>query len=115
VGENGSDKSTLLEAVAAHHEPLVKALPIAFTTRTRTGSYLQAESFFNVATSVDEVGTVEACGGKSLHEQSHGEPFFVLLQQCIYMLRILMCTMSRKRLCPLRASSAFWCSSSMIC
>lgn len=102
VGENGSGKSTLLEAIAAHYgfgheggsrsfrrittnsvlsiEPLVKALRIAFTTRTGRGFYLRAESFFNVATSVDEIGAWDAYGGKSLHEQSHGESFIALLK-----------------------------------
>jgi len=67
VGENGTGKSTLLEAIAAHYgfgleggnrnfsphttesvtsvEPLVKALRLAFTKRTGGGFYLRAESF----------------------------------------------------------------------
>lgn len=102
VGENGTGKSTLLEAIAAHYgfgleggnrnfspnttasvnsiQPLVKALRLSFTTRTGGGFYLRAESFFNVATSVDEVGVSESYGGKSLHDQSHGESFISLLQ-----------------------------------
>jgi len=102
VGENGSGKSTLLEAIASHYgfgyeggnrnyssvttdsvravDPLVKALRIAFTTRTGKGFYLRAESFFNIATSVDQIGSLEAYGGKSLHAQSHGESFLTLLK-----------------------------------
>jgi predicted ATPase len=101
VGENGSGKSTLLEAIAAHYgfgheggsrsfnrittnsvlaiEPLVKALRIAFTNRSGRGFYLRAESFFNVATSIDEMGEFLPYGGRSLHEQSHGESFLALL------------------------------------
>src|SRR5580704_12873684 len=70
VGENGTGKSTLLEAIAGHYgfgreggsrnfvfettasvrsvDPLVKALRLAFTVRTGSGFYLRAESFFNV-------------------------------------------------------------------
>lgn len=102
VGENGSGKSTLLEAIAAHYgfgreggnrnfviettssvrsiDPLIKALRLAFITRTGSGFYLRAESFFNVASYVDAVGVVGSYGGKSLHGQSHGESFLSLLQ-----------------------------------
>lgn len=108
VGENGSGKSTLLEAVAVHYgfgheggsrsfqristdsvksiEPLVRALRVAFTTRLGKGFYLRAESFFNNATFIDELAREEGFdtygpyGGKSLHEQSHGESFLALLK-----------------------------------
>ena len=102
VGENGTGKSTLLEAIAAHYgfgreggnrnfssestttvravDPLVKALRVGFSARTGSGFYLRAESFFNVATFVDSMGASESYGGKSLHEQSHGESFLSLLQ-----------------------------------
>jgi predicted ATPase len=102
VGENGTGKSTLLEAIAAHYgfgleggnrnfspsttdsvktiEPLVRALRLSFTKRTGAGFYLRAESFFNVASHVDQVGASESYGGRSLHSQSHGESFLSLLQ-----------------------------------
>src|SRR5260370_23231345 len=102
VGENGTGKSTLLEAMAAHYgfgleggnrnfspqttdsvtsiEPLVKALRLSFTKRTGGGFYLRAESFFNAATHIDQVGASGSYGDKSLHEQSHGESFLSLLQ-----------------------------------
>jgi predicted ATPase len=102
VGENGTGKSTLLEAIAAHYgfgreggnrnyspkttesvrsiEPLVKALKLSFTKRTGGGFYLRAESFFNVASYVDQVGALDSYGEKSLHDQSHGESFLSLLQ-----------------------------------
>jgi predicted ATPase len=102
VGENGTGKSTLLEAIAAHYgfgreggnrnfafestasvrsiDPLVKALRLAFTKRTGSGFYLRAESFFNVASHVDAVGVSDSYGGKSLHDQSHGESFISLLK-----------------------------------
>jgi predicted ATPase len=40
----------------------------------------EAESFFNVASHVDSVGASQSYGGKSLHDQSHGESFISLLQ-----------------------------------
>lgn len=100
VGENGSGKSTLLEAMAIHYgfgpeggnrnlriettetvravDPLVKALRLSFTNRLGAGFYFRAESFFNTATAVDSLGVADAYGGRSLHEQSHGESFISL-------------------------------------
>jgi predicted ATPase len=41
---------------------------------------LRAESFFNVATQVDQIPeALTSHGGRSLHEQSHGESFLALL------------------------------------
>ncbi len=102
VGENGTGKSTLLEAIAAHYgfgleggnrnfspkttdsvttiEPLVRALRLSFAKRTGGGFYLRAKSFFNVASYVDQVGASGSYGDKSLHDQSHGESFLSLLQ-----------------------------------
>jgi predicted ATPase len=51
------------------------------THRPRTGYFLRAESFFNVATYVEELhhpGAAAARGGISLHERSHGESFIAL-------------------------------------
>lgn len=101
AGENGSGKSTLLEAIAAHYgfgreggnrgfansttdsnqsvEPLVKALRLTFDNRTGAGFFLRAESLFNAATYVDEIGVNEFYGGRSLHTRSHGETFFTVL------------------------------------
>lgn len=49
---------------------------------------MRAESFYNVATHIDELDTIASCspmlkdsyGGVSLHEQSHGESFLALVQ-----------------------------------
>src|SRR5262245_58102356 len=99
VGENGSGKSTLLEAIAvrcgfnaeggtknfqfetrASHSPLHERLRIARgIARPQNGFFLRAESFFNVATEIDNLGVVGAYGGRSLHEQSHGESFLALM------------------------------------
>jgi predicted ATPase len=40
--------------------------------------FLRAESFYNVASNIDEIGANLSYGGKSLHEQSHGESFLSL-------------------------------------
>ena len=74
---NFSPKST--DSVATI-EPLAKTLRLSFTKRTGAGFYLRAESFFNVASYVDQVGASSAYGEKSLHDQSHGESFLSLLQ-----------------------------------
>jgi predicted ATPase len=103
AGENGSGKSTLLEAIAAHYgfgreggnrnfnftttdsngsvEPLVHALRLSFDVRTGKGFFLRAESFFNAATYIDQVGATAPYGYRSLHERSHGETFLEVIQQ----------------------------------
>jgi predicted ATPase len=98
VGENGSGKSTLLEGIAwaagfgaqggnkdnsyaegADGQALGRALQLAWRQRVAGGFFLRAETFFNFATYLEEVGsTFLAYGGKSLHEQSHGEAFLSL-------------------------------------
>jgi predicted ATPase len=47
--------------------------------RPKDGFFLRAESFFNVATEIDSLGAVGSYGGRSLHEQSHGESFLSLV------------------------------------
>jgi predicted ATPase len=98
VGENGTGKSTLIEAiaVAAGFNPEGGGKSIRFATkrteselvetiqlvrgarRERDGYFLRAESFYNVATAIDDLGVSDGYGGKSLHEYSHGESFLAL-------------------------------------
>ena len=98
VGENGCGKSTLIEALgvsqgfnpeggsknfnfhtADTHSELYKYLRVARgTERQRRGYFLRAESFYNVATNIDELGISEYYGG-SLHSRSHGESFLELI------------------------------------
>ena len=110
AGENGTGKSTLLEAIAAHYgfgreggnrnflndstesnhsiDPLVRALRLSFDKRTGSGYFLRAESFFNTVSYMDNLDKEPAggppisafYGGRSLHTRSHGETFFTLLQ-----------------------------------
>jgi predicted ATPase len=100
VGENGSGKSTVLEALAvalgfgpeggtrnvqfsttqSAVSPLHDAIRLARTGPKPFDAYfLRAESFYNVATYMDEVGYLKGYGGKSLHGRSHGEAFISLL------------------------------------
>lgn len=107
VGENGAGKSTLLEAIAValgfnaeggsrnfnfgtrqSHSDLHGYLRIAKGLRRPSdGYFLRAESFFNVATEIERLDAepsfdprvIDAYGGRSLHEQSHGESFLALL------------------------------------
>jgi predicted ATPase len=100
AGENGSGKSTLVEAIAvaagfnaeggsrnvtvstrASHSPLHKHLRLVRgTRRPKTGYFLRAESFFNVATYLENLdGGLAPYGGSSLHEKSHGESFISLV------------------------------------
>jgi predicted ATPase len=99
VGENGSGKSTLLEAIATawgfnpeggtknfnfgtrrSHSELHEALTLVKgIKRAKDGFFLRAESFFNVATEIENLGVGEFYGERPLHEQSHGESFFALM------------------------------------
>lgn len=108
VGENGTGKSTILEAIATaygfnpeggsrnfnfstteSHSSLYQAIKIIKgCKKPRDGYFLRAESFYNVASSIDAMDAEPglgasisaAYGGISLHEQSHGESFFALFQ-----------------------------------
>ena len=108
VGENGSGKSTILEAIAvaygfnaeggtrnfnfssrATHSELNQYLKlIKGVKRPRDGFFLRAESFYNMATNIDDMDAepsgappvIDSYGGRSLHEQSHGESFFAVFQ-----------------------------------
>lgn len=109
VGENGSGKSTLLEAIAEccgfnpeggnrdHHRavfaersPLAQAIRLSWRPKVTEGFFMRAESFYNFATYIDTVSDLRAYGGKSLHQQSHGEFFIALFanrfEQGVYIL-----------------------------
>ena len=109
VGENGSGKSTLIEALALSqgfnpeggtknfcfstensHSELHSYLRVARgAVHPRDGFFLRAESFYNVATNIDEMDRdpygigapiIMNYGGVSLHKQSHGESFLALVE-----------------------------------
>lgn len=106
IGENGAGKSTLIEAIAMAYGFNSEGGSINFNFSTRfssselyknikiiktlncpqDGYFLRSESFYNVATNIEEMDAfpaasrkiIESYGGKSLHEQSHGESFLSL-------------------------------------
>lgn len=101
VGENGCGKSTLLEAIAVNmgfnaeggtrnfcfssretHSELYKYITIVKSiNRPKDGFFLRAESFYNVATEIENIDDeiLDSYGGISLHEMSHGESFMTLM------------------------------------
>ncbi len=112
IGENGSGKSTLLEALAISqgfnpeggtknfnfssknsHSNLNDYIRVAKSIKKpKTGFFLRAESFYNMATEIENLdnepsanalnlpSVINSYGGISLHEQSHGESFFALMK-----------------------------------
>ena len=107
VGENGTGKSTLLEAVAVAagfnpeggtrnfsfstndtHSELYRALRISRKRVPQDGYFLRAETFYNSATYIDNIyeqerrmGLNTPYGSSSLHDQSHGESFMTLISK----------------------------------
>ena len=100
VGENGSGKSSLLEAIAwasgfgaqggsrdrsyeegAEGHALGRALVLSWRQRVVDGFYLRSETFFNFAKYLEEVGSgFGPYGGEPLNQLSHGEAFLALFQ-----------------------------------
>lgn len=99
VGENGSGKSTLVEALAIasgfnafggsqHHaghaggpdqqRALGAAMRLSWLPRVRNGFFLRAESFFQLASYLDDAGNPDLHGGGALHDKSHGEAFMAM-------------------------------------
>ncbi len=104
IGENGMGKSTLLEGIAIglgfnpeggtlnfnfssydSHSNLEQYLRIVKgVERAQDSFFFRAETFYNVATNIEEMDSepsfggkvIDSFGGVSLHEQSHGEAFF---------------------------------------
>jgi predicted ATPase len=106
VGENGTGKSTLIEAIAVKAgfngeggsknfnfetkntvSNLSNYITLSKKDYEKDGFFLRAESFYNVASQVDELYEDEfkanvptSFGNISLHNQSHGESFLALVQ-----------------------------------
>ncbi|MCR5121832.1 MAG: AAA family ATPase [Ruminococcus sp.] len=98
VGENGTGKSTMLEALAVScgfnpeggtmnyhfstydsHSELCDALRlIRSIRRPAAGYFLRAESFYNVATADEEYGKLPGGVSHDLHKMSHGESFLTI-------------------------------------
>lgn len=100
AGENGTGKSTLLEAIAVafgfnpeggsinysfstydSHSELCNALTLSRgISKSKWGYFLRAESFYNVATKEMEYTDIKHPSMK-LHEYSHGESFLTITQK----------------------------------
>lgn len=99
VGDNGTGKSTLLEAIAIAvgynaegggknfdfetrntHSGFHGILRVSRIRPPKDGFFLRAESFYNLASNVDDLGVSRYYGGRSLHNQSHGESFMALVK-----------------------------------
>jgi len=113
IGENGTGKSTILEAMAYHVgfgaeggskniafktsvadvyaniQKLADHLTLSWRQKPKDGYFFRAESFYNVANYLDYLerecgsGAYSSYGGKSLHEQSHGESFLAFFKNRI--------------------------------
>lgn len=107
VGENGTGKSTLLEAIAvaygfnaeggsknfrfstnSTHSSLHEYITLSRAKYPEDGFFFRAESFYNVATNIEDLdrassspSLIKSYGGVSLHQQSHGESFLALVQK----------------------------------
>ena len=107
AGPNAAGKSTLIEAIAvalglnpeggsrnfrfqtrASHSQLGEVMRLVRGTRhPKTDFFLRAESFFNLASDIEALDSepgggrriIDSYGGRSLHEQSHGQSFLSLL------------------------------------
>ena len=100
VGENGTGKSTILEAIAVamgfnaegggrehrfstqdSHSELWRLLTTVKTTVPDDGFFLRAESFYNTSSYIDQSGSrLGRYGYRQLHTRSHGEAFLALVQ-----------------------------------
>lgn len=104
IGENGMGKSTLLEGIAIalgfnpeggtlnfnfsnydSHSNLDQYLRLAKGVyKAKDSFFFRAETFYNLATNIEDLDNepmsgpkiIDSFGGKSLHQQSHGESFF---------------------------------------
>ncbi len=101
VGENGTGKSTLLEAMAVAYgfNPEGGTVNYSFSTydshselwdavtlsksfkKVHCGYFLRAESFYNVATKEDEYGKMPGGVPLNLHKKSHGESFLTIINE----------------------------------
>lgn len=106
VGENGSGKSTMLEGIARkigfnqaggsrnnQYEitdtvsSLGDYLRLSWMPKMNNGFFLRAETFYDFASYLEQlqrdnpgIDVYKSYGGKSLHEQSHGESFLSLFK-----------------------------------
>jgi len=114
VGENGSGKSTVLESVAGclgfnaeggSWNAMFETLP-----KAKNGYFLRAESFYNVATYMEELGF-----SGSFHDCSHGEAFMSLLTKTFKENGIYILDEPEAALSPQRQMSAICAIHDLVC
>jgi predicted ATPase len=116
VGENGTGKSSLLEAIArqagfnarggsrdnsyggeSDESGLAAALALSWLPKVTNGFFFRAESFFGFISYVEQAyredGKIPPWGVRSLHARSHGEAFLSFFEarlgsheRCLYLL-----------------------------
>lgn len=136
VGENGVGKSTLIEgiAVAMGFNPEGGTVNFNFSTRSthsdlyeyltigrgykkrRDGFFLRAESFYNVASNIDEIGagTIWNYGGVSLHQQSHGESFMAVVENRFGGKGLYILDEPEAALSPMRLMRLMYCMKELV-
>jgi len=125
VGENGTGKSTLLEAISVvaglnaeggsrnhtfhtrdTHSMLKDCLRLGRGIRSSRRSdafFLRAETFYNLSTECERLGV--EYGGRSLHDQSHGESFLSLVLNRFFGNGLYLLDEPEAALSPLRQMS----------
>lgn len=126
IGENGAGKSTVIEAIALAlglnaeggnkntifanrdtHSDLYSHLKLLKSYMSPRDSYfLRAESFYNVASYMDDVGYLKGYGNKSLHQRSHGESFLTILTDKLRGEGLYLLDEPEAALSPMRQMSA---------
>lgn len=142
IGENGVGKSTLIEgiAVAMGFNPEGGTVNFNFATkeshsdlyeylrvsrgykRHRDGFFLRAESFYNVASNIDDMDRepafgppiISSYGGVSLHQQSHGESFMALVENRFYGNGLYILDEPEAALSPMRLMRLMYCIKELV-
>lgn len=142
VGENGVGKSTLIEgmAVAMGFNPEGGTVNFNFSTkeshsdlheyltvgrgykRRKDGFFLRAESFYNVASHIDDMDqepglgakVISSYGGVSLHEQSHGESFLALVENRFFGHGLYILDEPEAALSPVRLMRLMYCIKELV-
>lgn len=142
VGENGVGKSTLIEGIAvamgfnpeggtinfnfstkASHSDLYNYLTISRGYKKhKDGFFLRAESFYNVATNIDEMdaepvwtpSVISSYGGVSLHNKSHGESFMALVENRFSGNGLYILDEPEAALSPMRLMRLMYCMQELV-